>query len=51
LMNVLWEMGIEPDLRMLPQSTAPKWVFPTRDTGGESNYAAAVGASTSANGG
>ena len=31
LMNVLWEMGIEPDLRMLPHSSVPTPCFPTRE--------------------
>jgi SAM-dependent methyltransferase len=31
LMNVLWELGIEPDLRMLPSSTVPSPYFPTRE--------------------
>lgn len=31
LMNVLWELGVEPDLRMLPHSTAPSPFFPTRE--------------------
>lgn len=31
LVNVLWEMGIEPDLRMLPDATAPFPSQPTRE--------------------
>jgi SAM-dependent methyltransferase len=31
LVNVLWEIGIEPDVRMLPQPTAPTLTQPTRE--------------------
>ena len=44
LMNVLWELGIEPDLRMLPHSTVPSPFFPTR----EAAMQAAIGRITGA---
>jgi SAM-dependent methyltransferase len=31
LMNVLWEMGIEPDVRMLPDPSTPTPLVPTRE--------------------
>ena len=44
LMNVLWELGIEPDLRMLPHSSVPSPFFPTR----EAAMQAAIGRITGA---
>jgi SAM-dependent methyltransferase len=31
LVNVLWEMGIDPDIRMLPGPSSPAPISPTRD--------------------
>ena len=44
LMNVLWELGIEPDLRMLPHSTVPTPFFPTREAAVQAAIARITGA-------